>query len=66
MQTVRSCIGVDVHKAAISISVAEDGRSRSMRFLGVIPNPADDVGKMAKRLAKPSKARPPCSGGPAR
>jgi hypothetical protein len=41
MQT-RSFVGLDVHKATISISVAEDGRSGPVRFLGVIPNTAAD------------------------
>ena len=52
MQTVRSFVGMDVHKETISISVAEDGRNGPVRFLGVIPNTADDVAKMAKRLSK--------------
>jgi transposase len=52
MQTVRSFVGMDVHKETISISVAEDGRDGSVRFLGVIPNATDDVAKMAKRLSK--------------
>ena len=52
MQTVRSFVGMDVHKATISISVAEDGRNGPVRFLGVIPNTPDDIAKMAKRLAK--------------
>jgi transposase len=50
MKTVRSFVGMDVHKATISISIAEDGRRGPVRFLGVIPNTADDVAKMAKRL----------------
>ena len=52
MKTIRSFIGMDVHKATISISVAEDGRSGPVRFLGVIPNTADGVAKMAKQLTK--------------
>ena len=52
MQTVRSFVGMDVHKETISISVAEDGRNGPVRFLGVIPNAADDVAKLAKRLSK--------------
>ena len=51
MQT-RSFIGMNVHKATISISVAEDSRSGPVRFLGVIPNTTEDVAKMAKQLAK--------------
>lgn len=52
LQTVRSFVGMDVHKETISISVAEDGRNGPVRFLGVIPNAADDVAKIAKRLSK--------------
>ena len=52
MQTVRSFVGMDVHKETISISVAEDGRNGPVRFIGVIPNQPDDIAKMAKRLAK--------------
>jgi len=52
MKTVRSFIGMDVHKATISISIAEDGRSGPTRFLGMIPNTADEVAKLEKRLAK--------------
>jgi transposase len=52
MQTTRSFIGLDVHKATISISIAEDGRDGQVRFLGVIPNAPDDIAKMAKRLSK--------------
>ena len=37
---------------SFSISVTEDGRNGPVRFLGVIPNAADDVAKMAKRLSK--------------
>ena len=51
MKRTRSFVGMDVHKATISISVAEDGRAGPVRFLGVIPNTADEVAKMAKRLA---------------
>jgi len=52
MQTVRSFVGMDVHKETISISVAEDGRNGPVRFIGVIPNQPDDIAKMSKRLAK--------------
>jgi hypothetical protein len=51
-QTIRSFVGMDVHKATISISVAEDGRSGPVRFIGVIPNTPEAVGKMAKQLTK--------------
>jgi hypothetical protein len=52
MKQTRSFIGMDVHKATISISVAEDGRTGPVRFLGLISNTEEDVAKMAKRLSK--------------
>jgi hypothetical protein len=52
MKQTRSFVGMDVHKATISISVAEDVRTGPVRFLGVIPNTSDDVAKMAKRLSR--------------
>ena len=52
MKQTRSFVGMDVHKATISISIAEDGRNGPVRFLGVIPNTSDDIAKMAKRLSK--------------
>ena len=51
-KTIRSFVGMDVHKASISISVAEDGRSGPVRFIGAIPNTPEAVGKMAKQLAR--------------
>ena len=45
-------VGLDVHKASISVSVAEDGRNGPVRFLGAIPNTPADIAKLAKRLVK--------------
>jgi transposase len=45
-------IGLDVHKATIAVSLAEEGRDGAVRFLGEIPNAPTDVAKLAKRLAK--------------
>jgi transposase len=45
-------IGLDVHKIAIAVSIAEEGREGAVRFLGEIPNTPTDVAKLAKRLAK--------------
>ena len=52
MQTTRSFVGMDVHKASISTSVAEGGRRGPVRFIGVIPNTPEAVGKM--RSSSPS------------
>jgi hypothetical protein len=46
MQTT-SFIGMDVHKATISISIAEAGRNAPVRFLKVIRNSPDQIAKMA-------------------
>jgi transposase len=51
MQTT-SFIGMDVHKATISISIAEAGRNAPVRFLGVIRNSPDEIAKMAKLLSR--------------
>jgi transposase len=45
-------IGLDVHKASISVAIAEDGRNGEVRFLGGIPNTPLDVAKLARRLTK--------------
>ncbi len=45
-------VGLDVHKASITVSTAEDGRDGLVRFIGPIPNTPADVAKMAGRLAK--------------
>jgi transposase len=45
-------VGLDVHKASISVTVAEDGRDGLVAFMGAIPNTLIAVTKLAKRLAK--------------
>lgn len=45
-------VGLDVHKATIAVTAAEEGRDGDVRFLGAIPNTPADVAKVARRLAK--------------
>jgi transposase len=45
-------IGLDIHKASISVSTAEEGRDGEVRFIGAIPNAPLDVAKLARRLGK--------------
>ena len=45
-------VGMDVHKEAISVSVAEDGRGGEVRYLGSFPNNPVDIAKLAKKLSK--------------
>ena len=44
-------VGLDVHKASLSVSVAEEGRNGSVNFVGAIPNTPIALAKLAKRLA---------------
>lgn len=45
-------IGLDAHKASISVSAAEEGRDASVKFLGPVSNNPTDIAKLAKRLSK--------------
>lgn len=45
-------VGLDVHKLSISVTVAEEGRDGSVRFLGPISNNPLEIAKLAGRLAK--------------
>lgn len=45
-------VGLDVHKASISVTVAEEGRDGAVRFIGAIPNTPDDIAKLVRRLAR--------------
>ena len=31
-------VGLDVHRASISVTIAEEGRDGAVRFLGAVPN----------------------------
>lgn len=43
-------VGLDVHKATIAITTAEDGRNGIVNFVGTIANTPTDIQKLIKRL----------------
>ncbi len=61
MSNVR-CIGLDVHAETIAVAVAEpDGEVRSM---GVIPNRAESIRKLVKKLGPAEQVRVCYEAGP--
>ena len=45
-------VGLDVHKDSIVVTIAEEGRTGSVRYVGVFPNTPADITKISKQLTR--------------
>jgi transposase len=57
-------VGLDVHAETIAVAVAEPGRDAEVRLVGVIPNRAEAVRKLVKRLGPAEQLRVCYEAGP--
>jgi hypothetical protein len=57
-------VGLDVHKAAVCLAIAESGRGGEVREVGVFENRPDVLRKMVARLGKQRRAAHRCAARP--
>ena len=51
MATFSAFVGRDVHKASISVAIADAGREGEVRFWGAIPNTPGAITKLTRKLS---------------
>jgi transposase len=50
MEQATTFIGLDVHKAAIAVAIAEGGCRHAARYLGEIPNTPEAPSRLVRKL----------------
>src|SRR5262245_36750583 len=57
-------LGLDVHAQSIAVAIAEGGRNREVRSLGVIPNTPRAIRRLISKLSGPEGLRACYEAGP--